>query len=78
MAESDLSIFGPCHTYSILLDRNALASAKYHEATSQLVSLAGRQNAAGFAEAKRHCETCLAECKRTASAMRAHRTAHRC
>ena len=78
MARLDLSFFGPCHTFSILLDHNALASAKYHEATSKLVSLAGQQKAAGFAEAKRHCETCLAECKRTASALRAHKAAHRC
>ena len=78
MAESHLSRFRPCHTYSVLLDRNVVASAKYHQATSELVSLAGQEKAPGFAEAKHNCETCLDECKRTAAALRTHKTAHRC
>ena len=78
MAESHFSPFGPCIKYSALLDRNATASTRYHEATSELLSLAGQRNAAGFAEAKRHCVCCLDECKRTAAAMRAHKAAHGC
>ena len=67
-----------CKTYGALLDRNALASANYHKATSELVSLAGQEEAAGFAGAKLNCETCLDECKRTAAAIRAHKAAHGC
>lgn len=78
MAELDLTFLGACETYGALLDRNAVASAKYHEATSELVSLAGQEKAARFPEAKRNCETCLDECKRTAAAMRAHKAAHGC
>ena len=78
MADFDLQFFSPCQTYGALLDRNVVASARYHQATSELVSLAGHQKAAGFAEAKRNCETCLDECTRTAAAMRAHRAAHGC
>ena len=73
-----LSLSGPCITYSALLDRNATASTKYHEAISEMVSVAGHQNAEGFAEAKRYCESCLHECKRTAAAMRTHKAAHGC
>ncbi len=78
MAEFDLTFLSPCRTYGALLDRNAVASARYHKATSELVSLAGRQKAAGFAEAKQNCEACLDECKRTVAAMRAHKAAHQC
>ncbi len=77
MAQFDLPSFSPCRTYGALLDRNAVASSKYHEATSELVSLAGQQKA-GFAEAKRNCEISLDDCKRTIAAMRAHKAAHRC
>ena len=77
MAESHRPLI-PCATYSALLDRSAVASAKYYEATSELVSLAGKQKAAGFAEAKRNCETCLDDCKRTTAAMRAHKVVHGC
>ena len=78
MAESHLSLFSPCTTYSALLDRNAVATSRYHHATSELMSLAGQQNAAGFAEAKSNCESCLDECKRTAGAMRTHKAVHGC
>lgn len=78
MAESHPPRFRPCYRYSALLNRNAAASGKYHEATSDLMSLAGQGKAANFAEAKRSCEICLDECKRTAGAMRAHKAAHRC
>lgn len=78
MAESHLSLFGPCIKYSALLDWNATASSRYHDATCELVSLAGQQNAARFSEAKRNCESCLDECKRTTAAMRVHRAAHGC
>ena len=78
MAEFNLPFSIPCKTYSALLDRNALASAKYHEATSELTSIAGLGKAALFAVAKRHCETCLANCKRTAAALRTHKAAHGC
>ena len=78
MAESHFPQFGPCITYSALLDRNTMASSRYHEAASELMSLVGQQNAAGFVDAKRHCEICLGECKRTAAAMRAHKAAHGC
>ena len=78
MAHFDHTPLSPCKTYGTLLDRNALASANYHKATSELVSLAGQEKAAGFVEAKRNCEICLDECKRTAGAMRAHKAAHRC
>ena len=78
MAESHLPRFRPCHTYSALLDRNAVASSKYHKATSELMSLAGQQNAARFAESRQNCEDCLDVCKLTAAAMRAHKAAHRC
>ena len=78
MAESHFPLFGPCITYNALLDRNAIASSKYHEATSELVSLAGHQKAESFAEAKRNCEACLDDCKRTAAAIRAHKAVHGC
>ena len=78
MAESHFSLFGPCIKYSALLDRNATASTRYHEATSELVSLAGQKKAEAFAEAKHHCETCFGECKRTTAAMQAHKAAHGC
>lgn len=78
MAESHTPLFGPCITYSSLLDRNCMASSRYCKALSELLFLAGRQNRAGFAEAKRNCEICLTNCKRTAAAMRAHKAAHRC
>ncbi len=78
MAESSLPRFSPCHTYSALLDRNAVASSQYHAATSQLVSLAGQDKAGAFAEAKRNCDTRLDECKRTTAAVRAHKAAHGC
>ena len=78
MAEFDFPFTSPCQTYGALLDRNAVASSEYHQATSELVSLAGRQEVAGFAQAKRNCVTCLDECKRTAAAMRAHKAAHGC
>lgn len=78
MAESHFSLFGPCITYSALLDRNVVAASRYHEATSQLVSLAGHQKAENFTEAKRYCEACFDECKRTAAAVRAHKAVHGC
>lgn len=78
MAESHVSLLGPCVAYSALLERNCVASSQYHEATSELVSLAGQKNAESFAEAKRHCESCFDECKRTTAAMRAHKAAHGC
>jgi hypothetical protein len=78
MAKSYIPLGSPCTTYGALLDRNVMASGKYHEATSALVSLAGKDTAADFANAKRDCEACLDECKRTASAMRAHKAAHGC
>lgn len=78
MAKFDLLSFRFCHTYSALLDLSVVASAKYHEATSELVSLAGQQKVAGFAEAKQNCETCLDECKRATAAMTAHKAAHGC
>lgn len=78
MAERYLSLFGPCITYSALLNLNAMASAKYHAATSELVSLAATGAPVRFAEAKRNCKTCLRTCKRTTAAMRAHKAAHGC
>lgn len=78
MAESHLPLFGPCITYSALLDHHCVASANYYEAVSVLVLLAGKQTGASFAEAKQNCEICLRNCKRTATAMREHKTAHRC
>ena len=78
MAELDFQSLSPCRTYGALLDRNVVASFKYHEATSELVSLAGQQKAASFAEAKRSCKSCLDECKRTIAALRAHKAAHGC
>ena len=78
MAESHLPRFRPCHTYRGLLKRNAVASSKYHGATSELMSLAGYQNAARFAESKQNCDRCLDDCKRAAAAMRAHKAAHGC
>ncbi len=78
MAGSHLSILGPCKTYNALLDRNAVASGKYHEATCELMSLAGKREDARFAEAKRYCEICFKNCKRTVAAMRAHKATHRC
>ena len=78
MAQLDPLSFSPCERYGALLDRNVIASTKYYEATSELVSLSGQLNAEGFAEAKRNCEACLDECKRTAAAMRAHKIAHGC
>ena len=78
MAQLDLLSFIPCKTFAALLRCNAVASTKYHEATSELMSLAGQLRAAGFAEAKHNCEICLDECKRTAAAMRAHKTTHGC
>lgn len=78
MAESHFPLFGLCITFSALLDRNAVASSQYHEATSELLSLAGQKKAESFADAKRHCEACLDECKRSAGAMRAHKAAHGC
>lgn len=78
MAESHFPLFGPCIAYSALLDRNAAASTRYHEATSELVSIAGLQKHADFREAKRNCEICLDDCKRTTAAMRAHKAAHGC
>ena len=62
MAESHLPFLGPCETYSALLDRHSVASSRYHQATSELVFLAGKQWSARFAEAKRHCEICLSNC----------------
>ena len=78
MAESHLSRFVPCGAYGALLDRNAVASAKYHGATSELMSLVGQGDDARFAEVKRNCAACLDECHRTAAAMRAHKAAHGC
>ena len=78
MAGSHFPLFVPCKTYSALLDCHSMASGKYHEATSELVSLAGQRKYALFAEAKRNCEICLRDCNRTAAAMRAHKAAHRC
>lgn len=69
------SIFGPCTTFSALLDLNFVASSEFYAALSELVRLSGK---AGYAEAKRNCEICRANCKRTTAAMRAHRTAHGC
>ena len=77
MAEFDFSL-SPCQIYGALLDRNAAASSRYYDATSDLVSLAGKQEAARFAGAKQNCEACLDECIRTTAAMRAHKAAHGC
>jgi hypothetical protein len=78
LAESHLPPFGPCITYSALLDRRAIASSEYFEALSELLFLAGKQNSARFGEAKRNCEICLRNCERTVAAMRAHKAAHGC
>jgi hypothetical protein len=78
MAEPHLPVFARCITYAALLERNCAASSKYFDAVSVLVFLAGKQKAACFAEAKRNCETCLKDCRRTAAALRAHRAAHGC
>jgi hypothetical protein len=48
-------------------------SAKYHNATSELVSLAGHGKDAGFAEEKRNCEIGLDDFKHAVDAMRAHK-----
>ena len=78
MAESHFPFFAPCIAFSVLLDRNCVASGEYYDAVSALVFLAGKQKAASFAEAKRNCEICLKNCERTAAAMRAHKVAHGC
>jgi hypothetical protein len=78
MAESHLLFFVPCFTYGALLDLHCVASSKYHEATSELVSLAGRQKNAHFAEAMRNCEICFRNCKLTTAAMHVHKDAHGC
>lgn len=78
MAKSHLPRLRHRHTYSALLNDNAAASSRYHAATSELMSLAGQQNAARFNESKQNCEDCLDDCKRTAAAMRTHKAAHGC
>ena len=78
MAEFHLADLCPCHTYNALLHCHAAASARYHDATTELVSLAGHGDDARFVEAKQNCEICLEDCKRTVAAMRAHKAAHRC
>lgn len=78
MAESHLPFFGPCITYTALLDRNCIASSKYCDALSELLVFAGKQKSARYAVAKRNCEICLTNCKRTAEAVRAHKAAHGC
>lgn len=78
MAAFSLPSFVPCEIYSSLLIFNAVASGEYHEATSELMALAGQGKYALFAEAKRNCETCLDNCKRTTAAMRAHKASHGC
>ena len=67
-----------CKTYNFLVDRHSVASTKYYEATTELVFLAGKQKQVRFADAKRNCETCLTNCKRTAEAMHAHKALHGC
>lgn len=78
MVESHLPLFVPCTTYGALLDCHSVASSKYFQAVSELLLLAGKQNRAGFGEAKRYCEICLRNCKGTAAAMRTHKAAHGC
>ncbi len=78
MAESHLPLFDVCVTYSALLEHNCVASSQYCQALSKLAFLAGKQKSSLFAEAKRNCETCLTNCKRTAEAMRAHEATHGC
>ena len=67
-----------CKRYSVLLDRHSVASTRYHQATSRLISLAGQSQPDRFAEAKQNCDACLNHCKQTAAAMRIHRANHRC
>ena len=78
MAESHFPPLGPCITYSVLVERNCVASSQYCRALSELSFLAGKQQRARFAEAKRQCENCLRNCKRTMEEIRAHRAAHGC
>ena len=78
MAQLEFLSFSPCAIYGALLDRNVVASGKYHDATSELMYLAGQREYARFAEAKRNCEIRLDECKRTTDAMRTHRATHGC
>lgn len=78
MAVPHLPLFGFCTTYSALLDRHSMATGRYYDALAELVCLAGKQKPARFAEAKRNCDMCLGNCKRTAAAMHAHKAAHGC
>ena len=67
-----------CKRYSVLLDQHSIASTKYHEATSRLISLAGQSKPDRFAEAKQNCKSCLNDCKRTSAAIRVHKANHGC
>ena len=78
MANSHLSFFDPCKTYNALLDRHAAASSVYYEAVSKLMSLAGKQKAGGFAEAKQNCVISLRNCKHTRQLCIAHKAVHGC
>ncbi len=78
MAEPYLALSGYCIAYNALLDRNCMASRRYCEALSELMFLAGRQDSSRFADAKRNCNTCLADCRITAEKMHSHKAAHGC
>ncbi|MGE5113669.1 MAG: hypothetical protein ACM3JB_22630 [Acidobacteriaceae bacterium] len=67
-----------CQTYSILLDRNAIASAHYHEAITKLSRLAGGNEREAFDDAKSACQQFLEECKHTSRRLREHRVDHGC
>ena len=67
-----------CSAYNALVDGVCVASARYHEATSTLVLLAGSKKAASLADAKRDCRIRLEDCRRTKEALTAHKRAHGC
>ena len=59
-----------------LVERNCLATTRYHAAITKLTALAGRGKAASFEAAKLNCKLCLDDCRRTRDAVREYRAAH--
>lgn len=67
-----------CHTYSSLLEEHCIATSNYLKAILVLTRLAGFGNAPAFGDAKRQCDNCLDECRRTRDLAKRHKSSHGC
>ena len=67
-----------CEKQWQLIEAVCVASERYYNATTQLVSLAGKSLHGVFANAKIDCYDRLGDCQRAKAALRLHKAAHGC